>query len=374
VLTIDGQALGDGPIGPGSTRSVSVVGRGCVPPTGVGAVALNVTAVTPSAAGFLTVYPNGTSLPNSSNLNFVPGQTVANMVITKVGSDGKVAIFNSAGGTDVVVDVVGWVPVGPDFTSIAPERFLDTRAAGSGITTVDNTQIGVGRIGGGQTYSLPVTGRGSIPSVGVGAVALNVTAVDPTVAGFVTVFPGGTTRPNASNLNFTPGAVLPNMVIAGVGADGTVAIYNNAGSVNVVVDVLGWFPTGSNFTPTDPTRYLDTRPPGPGISTFDGSDLGGGRVGAGETRTLKVTNRGPIPASGVHAVVLNVTAVVPSVGTYLTVYPDGSPRPTASNLNVDPGRTVPNLVIAMVGPDGKVAIYNNAGSVDVVVDVVGWFP
>jgi len=70
---------------------------------------------------------------------------------------------------------------------------------------------------------------------------------------------------------------------------------------------------------------------------------------------------------------LNVTAVSPSAEGYVTVWPSASPLPMASNLNFTPGEVVPNLVITKVGPDGKVSIYNSAGSNDIVVDVMGWF-
>jgi len=75
---------------------------------------LNVTAVTPGAAGYLTVWPSATARPLASNLNFVPGQTIPNLVVVALGSDGKVSLFNgSNGSTDIVIDVCGWLPPGP---------------------------------------------------------------------------------------------------------------------------------------------------------------------------------------------------------------------------------------------------------------------
>ena len=69
---------------------------------------MNVTATNTSDAGFLTVFPAGAAQPTTSNLNFVPGQTVPNLVMSKLGTGGAVSIFNFAGSTDVVADVVGW--------------------------------------------------------------------------------------------------------------------------------------------------------------------------------------------------------------------------------------------------------------------------
>jgi hypothetical protein len=75
------------------------------PPT---AVVLNVTVTNPTSAGFLTVYPSGGSRPLASDLDFTPGQTVPNLVVVKLGPDGKVVLYNLAGSTDVVIDVLGW--------------------------------------------------------------------------------------------------------------------------------------------------------------------------------------------------------------------------------------------------------------------------
>ena len=69
----------------------------------------------------------------------------------------------------------------------------------------------------------------------ISAVALNVTAVWPSAEGFVTVFPTDVERPNASNLNASAGQVVPNMVIARLGPDGAAEIYNNSGSVDLVL-------------------------------------------------------------------------------------------------------------------------------------------
>jgi len=73
---------------------------------------------------------------------------------------------------------------------------------------------------------------------------------------------------------------------------------------------------------------------------------GGGPLGPGTTRTLQVTGRSGVPTTGVGAVVLNITAVAPTTGGYLTIHPTGTPKPNASNLNFAPGQTIPNLVVA----------------------------
>jgi hypothetical protein len=98
-----------GPVQPGGTVSLPVLGQGGVPTTGVSAVVLNVTATEPTAPGYITVYPDGVSQPLASNLNFSPGQTVPNLVIAPVGADGKVDFYNGSGGTvQLVADVNGY--------------------------------------------------------------------------------------------------------------------------------------------------------------------------------------------------------------------------------------------------------------------------
>lgn len=348
--TADGGCLA--PAFGGQSLGVQVAGRGSVP-AGANAVALNVTLVGPTAGTFLTAWPSGSDRPLASNLNGVPGSVVPNMVISKIGPDGKVDLFNFAGSSDVVVDVLGYfVPQGGQrLTPITPVRTLDTRDGTGGRGT---------RLGPNDTVVIttaPACGAGS-----TGA-ALNVTAVSPTGSTFLTVWPAGEARPLASNLNAIAGQIIPNMVMAKT-SNGRATIYNQAGTVDVVVDVIGCFGgSGSALNPIVPVRALDTRTPTGGHA---------GPFGQGETFDVTVTGLTGVPANGVTAVALNVTGVTPTSSTFLTVWPAGVARPLASNLNLPPGAVQPNMVIAKV-TNGKVSIYNHAGATDVVVDVVGYF-
>ena len=369
--TIDGLFRGQGPVGQGSAYSIQVVARGGVPSSGVSAVALNVTVDRPSSGSFLTVYPNGYSRPNASNLNFGPGQTVANMVIAQVGSNGSVTVYNNTGSTDVIVDVVGWFPQGNGYSSMVPTRYVDTRVGPESQTFDGWYQGSTGPVFPEQTWSYKVAGRGSVPASGVAAVAINVTIVGPTDGSFLTVFPTGAARPTASNLNFIDGQTVPNMAIVAVGQGGAISVYNHRGATNVVIDVVGWFASGPNFSPLVPERFLDTRF---GFPTIDGLYSGSGALTGGATLDLPMTGRIGIPASGVSSVALNVTVVGPTVGGYLTVFPSGGQRPNSSNVNFESGSTVPNMVICGVGANGKVSIFSPFGVTNVIVDVVGWFP
>ena len=159
------------------------------------------------------------------------------------------------------------------------------------------------------------------------------------------MYPAGSLRPLASNLNTAPGRTLPNMVVVQVSDTGEVDLYNEYGAVDLAVDLLGWLPTGAaTFVPAGPARVLETRL---GISggTIDGLSNGTGQIGADTTLTLQIAGRGGVPASGAGAVALNVTAIAPTAPSFITVSPSGRPLPTASNLNNAPGRTLPNMVI-----------------------------
>ena len=95
-------------VAPGIPISLQVTGRGGVPPAGVSAVVLNVTVTEPASGGWLAAWPAGEALPVVSNLNYVPGQTVPNLVVVKVGTDGRVNLYSSGGPVHVIADVAGW--------------------------------------------------------------------------------------------------------------------------------------------------------------------------------------------------------------------------------------------------------------------------
>jgi hypothetical protein len=319
-----------------------------------------VTATDPTASSYVTVYPDGQTRPVASSLNFTAGETIANLVTVPVGADGQVDFYNNTGSTDLVADLAGYYTTGSGslFDSVGPVRVLDTRNGTGGYDAP---------VGPGGTISLPVAGVGGVPSTGVTAVVLNVTATDPTASSYVTVYPDGSARPTASSLNFTAGETIANLVVVPVGADGDVDFYNNTGSTDLVADLEGYYTssgTGSSYVPLGPVRVLDTRN---GTGGYDAP------VGPGGTISLQLTGADGVPATGVTAVVLNVTATDPTASSYVTVYPDGETRPTASNLNFTAGETIPNLVIVPVGADGDIDFYNNTGSTDLVADLAGYF-
>jgi hypothetical protein len=125
-------------------------------------------------------------------------------------------------------------------------------------------------------------------------------------------------------------------------------------------------PVRGTFTPVDPVRVLDTR---------DGTGVAGehrGPLGAGQVTELTIAGVGGVPGVGAGAVVLNVTATdAPSDG-FVTSFPCGEARPTASNLNFTRGVDVPNQVTVKVGVNGKVCFFSNA-QVELIADVFAWY-
>ncbi|MEP7192266.1 MAG: hypothetical protein ABI903_05320 [Actinomycetota bacterium] len=348
--TRTGVGAPKGLVGDGKAVDLVVAGRGGVPSSGVAAVVLNVTATATTGAGFVTVFPTGTTRPTASSLNFAKAQTIANQVIAKVGAGGKVSLYTSAG-AQLVADVAGYYPNGAGYVGLSPTRILDTR---SGVGAAKAKVAGKGIV------ALTVTGVASVPA-GAAAVVLNVTVTAPAGAGYVTAYPGGASRPTASNVSYLAGQTIAGMVIAKVGTGGKVNLYTLA-SAHLVADVVGWVPAGADYTALSPARVLDTRT-GLGAPTS--------AVAGGHAITLKVTGHGGVPASGVKAVLVNVTVTGPAGAGYVTIYP-GSTRPTASNLNYARGDTIANSVIAKVAPDGTITLYTSA-TTHLVTDINGWW-
>jgi len=369
--TADGLFAAGGALANQQNLELSVLGRGGIPLSGVKAVVLNVTATEATAPTYVSVWPTGSNRPVTSNLNVLADQTIANLVIVKVGDNGRVSFYNNSGATQLIVDVQGYFTDTSDLTPLVPMRALDTRPDSP---TFDGLFEGQGAVPANGQIDLSLSGRGSIPAVGADAVILNVTATDPITAGYITAWPSDQPRPPTSNLNFDPGQTIPNLAISKLSSSGQVSLYNSTGATQLIADVMGWFPAASDLHTLAPARLLDTRP---GVGqTVDGNYAGTGAVAPQGWKQLAVLGRGNVPANGVGAVVLNVTVTGPTAPGYMTVWQNGMPQPLASNLNFVANQTIANLVIVKVGPAlDEISLSNSStGSTHMVVDVVGWFP
>jgi hypothetical protein len=337
-------------------------------PSNATSVIINVTVTNTSTSGALIVYPTGATQPTASNLNWSKGETVPNLVSVSLGTGGAITIHNIQGSVDVVVDLEGYFAVNTDgsageFAPLAPSRITDTRA-GSGKPNAGST------LGAGSQLDIQVTGAGGVPATGAAAVVMNVTVTNTTASSALIVWPTGTSRPLASNLNWTAGKTVPNRVVVPIGTGGKVSVFNYVGNVDVVVDVNGYFTdasaSGSSFVTLTPARITDTR-------AGSGFPNAGSTLNATTPLVVTVAGQGGVPAAGATAVIINVTVTDTTLSSALTVYPDLTTLPTASDLNWLAGMTVPNLVVVKLSAAGKIDIRNLAGSTDVVVDVVGYF-
>ena len=228
---------GVGTLGPNQAVDITVLGRGGIPTSGVAAVELNLAVTNAAAAGYLRAFASGAIEPDTSNLNFVAGQTVADLVTATLGPNGLVRVRNgSPGSLDLVADVEGWIATSAAtaggsgrYTALQPARLVDTRS-------------GSGSLRPGQSLTVAVGGNGGVPVSGASAVVLNVTAANPQSAGYMSLYPTGGDRPPTSDLNFRAGQTVGELVIVKLGAGGGVDFFNGGtGSVDIVTDLIGWY-------------------------------------------------------------------------------------------------------------------------------------
>lgn len=247
------------------------------------------------------------------------------------------------------------------YVPVSPVRVIDSRAAG------------LTPLGPNQSRTLDLTDLLPGPTT---AVVLNLTAVNSTSNSYLTMWPANSTRPTASNLQTAPGETRSVSVTVAVdnttSNDRLVNVYNNSGTTDFVVDLFGYYAPGNSpnpgasFYPIAPQRALDTR-------------TTGGPVTSGQTRQLALTSTdNDVSLSGVSAVAVNITAVAPRSGGYLTAWNGAGAAPTASNVNFATGRNTANFAVVPVTCTNENCTTFSIGlrasaSTDVLVDVVGFY-
>ncbi|MDH6464908.1 hypothetical protein M2302_005109 [Micromonospora sp. A200] len=220
---------------------------------------------------------------------------------------------------------------------LSPARIMDTRT-GNGAAKA--------KLGPNGTANLQVTGRGGVPSSGVSAVVLNVTVTEPTASGFLTVYPSGKAKPNASSLNFKRGWTRSNSVTVALGSGGKVAVNNSSGYTHAIVDVVGFYASdnsfmftnrgvGGQFLPVAPRRLFDSR-----------SDWGQKLPADNQVRLA--LDYGYDANWRMRAVVVNITAVSPTSNGFLTAWNGEWPEPKTSTVNYGAKSITPNLAVVPV--------------------------
>ncbi|WP_424186319.1 RCC1 domain-containing protein [Actinokineospora sp. G85] len=334
--------LGGGAVGPAGTLRLDLSGQ---VPVGTSAVVLNLTGVDATGATYLAASPFG-SPHTTSNLNLVPGQTRANLVTVIVDSARQVAVYNNAGHTHVVADLTGYYsPAGQGrYTPLTQQTIVDTR---------DQAKVG-------QAAVLTVDLGKRVPR-GTTAVTFTLTGYQATTATYVTAWPSGTPRPTTSNINVPNAAGVLNLVTIPIGADGKVLLFNHSGSIHLRVAFAGFHTpsAGALFTPTSPTRVLDTR-------TTDNPVT----APAYPPRAVALPGK-PAGAVGVLA---NITGVEAGSPGRVLVYPNGREDQYGGGVVLDlaSGETAADLAAVQIGNDDKLSL-SASGRTHVIVDVAGYF-
>ena len=311
-------------------------------PSDVTALVLNLAVTEATGGGYITLYPCASTRPLSAAINFTAGETKANLVDVMFRTDSVLCLWSNVD-SHAVVDLQG-------FHSTSGSGRLVPRTA---VRLVDTRPTDA--LEAGQVLQIPVIGDGKARA-GTTTVALNVAVDDPQRAGFLTVYPCGTNRPWAANLNFSAGRTISNEVMVQPGADGMVCVFTTA-ATQLVVDLNATYdPTAlASFTPLVSGRLADTR------STT--------KVLAGEIVELHIVSATGAPA-GTTALSLNVAVTDAEGAGYLTVYPCNATMPLAANLNFAAGQTTSNHVTATVSDDGRICVFASR-TTQVVVDVEG---
>lgn len=341
----------DGAIAPQLVLEIPIAGQHGVPTTAA-AVAINLTVASPGGVGYATAYPCNTTPPVVSNVNYVADIDVPATALVKLSTAGHICVVTSAA-TDVIVDLVGYVPAGSPLVALdPPTRTLDTRNA-----------IGAPRaqLPAGTTFTLPVAGTGGIPA-SAGLAAITFTAVGATTTGYLTVYPCDQPRPDTSTLNFIPGRITPNLTVTRLSATGTVCAYTTA-TIDLLADLTASAPesaTGLTML-TSPIRAVDTR-----------NAIGGATAPLTPTRrAFHLTGATTGVPAGATAVLANVTATRASAAGYVTIAPCSAGTPNVSHLNYTPSTDIANAALITVDPNGTTCALAST-PVDLVIDVTGY--
>ena len=223
------------------------------------------------------------------------------------------------------------------------------------------------KVGPGVNLQIPVLGERGVPSTGVSAVSLNITASGADAAGFITVWPCSSTQPSTPNMYFSSPQSVTGEVLAAIDTTGKVCIASST-PAHIYVDVNGYFTAG--FHPTSLQRVVDTR----ADSAQGLREVAKVKLAAKQVLRVKMTDLvvAGVPATGVGAVVLNITAMNSVSSGYITAYNCGR-RPRLWNLYFYRVVAVSSMAIVPVkSSTGEVCIYSSAET-DVMVDIGGWF-
>jgi len=255
-----------------------------------------------------------------------------------------------------------------------PIRLFDTRAPIPGFAACE--YLSQALVANGELVKQArVTCDGiTIPADAV-AITGNATVTGALGNGFITLFPDGQPRPPVSNLNFVTGQTVPNAFTVGLGANGMFRTYSFT-STHFILDITGYFapPTlsGLYYHPLPrPIRLFDTRATIPGFAACE--YLNQPLLADSElAKQARITCDGITIPADATAIVGNATVTGAMGNGFITLFPDGQPRPPVSNLNYSTGQTVPNAFTVGLGANGMFRTYAFAGT-HFILDVTGYY-
>jgi hypothetical protein len=358
---IDTRLTG-GPIQGGTSRSFPIPQEGgCNIPDTAAAYSLNVSAVPQGSLAYLTIWPTGEVRPIVATLNSLDGRIKADAAIVPAGTSGAVSVYVT-NTSNVVLDINGYfAPVSGStlaFYPLTPCRIADTRNStypqGLGPPFLPGHTERDFPIRNATTCNIPTSAQ---------AYSLNFSVVPHGGLGYLTVWPTGQTRPLVSTLNDVPGTIIANAAIVPAGTSGEVSVYPS-NDTDLIIDINGYFaPAGTgglSLYPAAPCRVIDTRHVGNG-QPFNGT----------LNPPVNVTGSPCEPPSTAKAYVFNATVVPVGALGYLTLWPDGTPRPTVSTLNALDGSITNNMAI-VPSNNGKVDAYAS-GLTQLILDISSYF-
>ncbi|GJF34742.1 hypothetical protein KNE206_74420 [Kitasatospora sp. NE20-6] len=353
-----GRIMDNVVVAPNSTTTVAVAGQGWLPSSNLDSVALNLSAEGETGSGSLSVYASDQSAPTATALSYGTANYQANLVISKVGADGRIKLVNSGtSAARVYLDNQGYT------------LLIDSSSGGSTYVPVSPTQILTDvTIAPNSTYRMSPLDNGPIPALGVQAVSLSISALS-SGTGTVRVYGAGDFTPADATLDYAANTLDQNFAIAKIGTntllDGNgngIVNINNFGSspVTISVSATGYFSTlattGALVHPLAPARIAEN------VS-----------IEAGSSYVLPVLGRGGIPTSKPDAVGINLTARSTDSGV-VTVSSSGLVDAGFNTVAYQPNSAVSTFSTARVGCSGQIVLTNTGTSaVTVSVDAYAYF-
>ncbi len=240
----------------------------------------------------------------------------------------------------------------------ATGRLLDTRSGAGGYATPMPANT---------VRTVAAGGLASIPSSGVSALALMLTAVGAATVGAVSVAPGDVATPTGTALVFNPGDSVSNTDLVALHADGTLHVVSNA-AVNLIIDVQGYFTDGSatapgGFVAVDQTRIVDTR---------SGTNVPPAQVANGGAITITAAGVAGVP-SDASAVYVNIAILGQTANGYLRTYAAGAAVPTTGALGFDDSTQTMSVAVPLSSDGAFTILVGAGGPVDLLVDIQGYF-